>query len=800
MLSAAIRVIARSATIQLEEIAALSATSSNSNKGKGKAVDQPIETLTESSERCKAEYTGSTLTAHLAEFCEDRLSPLDRLIHQAPRSPPPPAPPTHPDRHIEAEQSRTKGISPSAPAPVKRYKPMIGNSYSKPPTTHPPNSVGSSLDELIRNSPRTPPPPAPSTHPDRHIEAELSRNKRKDASSSTSSITLIRSNIERQRVEKEKKINRPKPKSIGDKGGLSLDQLIRNSPHTLPPAAPSTHPDRKIEKESATKPGNLEPIPKSSPPPQEVRPDVMEAVKPNSETPKPLEDVKSDMVKDVNIILENSNPPKEQLATSPLLSEAATTADPIDTVDGIENLGADPTTIKSQIDEDDIPVVLRASKVPSSRLGRLFHYGSLAASLSIGAASESIRRTTGGTKNSGSVFMSDANIRRLVATLGRMRGAALKLGQFMSIQDNHMLPPEIEKVLQQVQAHANYMPDWQMEKVMREEFGSEWQSLFSSFDRTPIASASIGQVHRATLASDSTAVAVKIQFPGVASSIESDLNNLSLLLRSSALLPKGLYLQNTIAVMRRELQDECDYVKEASAGRRFEDFLKDDTYFDVPKVIEEATTGKILTTQWMDGKPLSRVKGLSQETRDRIGTNILRLCLMELFQFRFMQTDPNWANFLYTTTNSVGPNGEGIQLIDFGASREYTKEFMDGWYRLLKSCLEGDRVKMKEESLSLGYLTGEENDVMVEAHLDSMALVASPFSYPGKYPFAQQTITDSIRGLIPIMLKHRLTPPPQETYSLNRKLSGAFLMCAKLGANVDCTKLWEDVVGGYKEG
>lgn len=194
--------------------------------------------------------------------------------------------------------------------------------------------------------------------------------------------------------------------------------------------------------------------------------------------------------------------------------------------------------------------------------------------------------------------------------------------------DNHMLPPEIEQVLHQVQAHANYMPDWQMDKVLREELGADWEtSLFAQFERTPIASASIGQVHRATLKTTGQRVAVKIQFPGVASSIESDLSNLSLLLRTSALLPKGLYLQNTIAVMRRELEDECDYIREAAAGKKFAQLLAGDPFFVVPHVVDEATTGKVLTTEWMDGKPLSRVKNLSQETRDLASLLFLLLLL-----------------------------------------------------------------------------------------------------------------------------------------------------------------------------
>lgn len=98
----------------------------------------------------------------------------------------------------------------------------------------------------------------------------------------------------------------------------------------------------------------------------------------------------------------------------------------------------------------------------------------------------------------------------------------------------------------------------------------------------------------------------------------------------------------------------------------------------------------------------------------KLGENILRLCLLELFEFRFMQTDPNWANFLYDgQTHKLG-------LIDFGASREYTKEFMNGWYRLLMSAVKGDRATMKDESEKLGYLTGEENEV---SHPDHQAIV-----------------------------------------------------------------------------
>jgi aarF domain-containing kinase len=160
---------------------------------------------------------------------------------------------------------------------------------------------------------------------------------------------------------------------------------------------------------------------------------------------------------------------------------------------------------------------------------------------------------------------------------------------------------------------------------MKAELGENWADRFSEFERVPIASASIGQVHRAKAAVSGLPVAVKVQFPGIASSITSDLDNLSLLLKTSALLPRGLYLDNTLAVMRRELADECDYVKEAASGRRFREMLKDDPLFEVPQVIDELTSTKVLTTEFMSGRPLSEIKHLDQATRDKVGTILATL-------------------------------------------------------------------------------------------------------------------------------------------------------------------------------
>jgi len=182
---------------------------------------------------------------------------------------------------------------------------------------------------------------------------------------------------------------------------------------------------------------------------------------------------------------------------------------------------------------------------------------------------------------------------------------------------------------------------------MTKEFGPQWRDLFSTFDDVPIAAASIGQVHAGKM-KDGTDVAIKIQYPGIANSIDSDLNNLSLLLTASRLLPKGLYLDKTIAVARTELEWECDYVREAECIRKFGKLLEGDRDYRVPKVIDEASGKNVITMERMWGIPVGkRSSEFTQEVRDWIGTQVLRLCLRELKEFKYMQTDPNWTNFLY---------------------------------------------------------------------------------------------------------------------------------------------------------
>lgn len=433
---------------------------------------------------------------------------------------------------------------------------------------------------------------------------------------------------------------------------------------------------------------------------------------------------------------------------------------------------------------------LRESRVPSSRLGRIWNYSGLAAGMFAGAVSESFSRVTGG-GGQGSLMLSPANMERLVAKLSKMRGAALKIGQMLSFQDSKMLPTSIQEVLQRVQDRADYMPAWQRDRVLATNLGADWRDLFDDFEEKPIAAASIGQVHRATLKSNGAKVAVKIQFPGVADSINSDLDNLGILLAATKLLPKGLYLNKTIDNARTELGWECDYEREAQCAQRYRDLLaSENDVFLVPEIYQEASGKQVLTMEFMDGVGVTRIQSFTQAQRDWIGTQILRLCLREITEFHFMQTDPNWTNFLYNADR------DRLVLLDFGASREYPDRFINLYVRLLAAASRSDRENVKTLSEELGYLTGHESKAMLDAHIASILTLAEPFleSAPEVYDFRDQTITERVKEQIPVMIRERLAPPPEETYSLHRKLSGAFLLCARLGSRVRCRELFEKSV------
>uniref|UniRef100_A0A7S4J0P2 ABC1 atypical kinase-like domain-containing protein n=1 Tax=Odontella aurita TaxID=265563 RepID=A0A7S4J0P2_9STRA len=367
----------------------------------------------------------------------------------------------------------------------------------------------------------------------------------------------------------------------------------------------------------------------------------------------------------------------------------------------------------------------------------------------------------------------------------------------LSIKDSPMPPPPLVRALEQVRRGADAMPRHQLEQVMEEELGSGWRERLAHFDDAPFAAASIGQVHRAKLGdAPDGLVAMKVQYPGVADSIDSDLNNLTMLMNVTGMVPPGLFLEEVVRVGRMELKAECDYVREMDNQRRFKSLVENDEDLvrdrvTVPDVIEDLTTSRVITSEFVRGGTIDKVVKMEQEERNRIGRAILRLTIRELFEWRFMQTDPNWGNFLY----DVGDRS--THLIDFGAAREFDKGFVDGYLKIVWANAQRDEETLMDESHRMGFLTGEENDIMLEAHRLSGFTVGEPFASNEPYDFRRSNISARISKHSSAFLQHRLTPPPEEVYTLHRKLAGAYNLCIRLGAVFPCRDLLEEVMLDY---
>jgi predicted unusual protein kinase regulating ubiquinone biosynthesis (AarF/ABC1/UbiB family) len=424
--------------------------------------------------------------------------------------------------------------------------------------------------------------------------------------------------------------------------------------------------------------------------------------------------------------------------------------------------------------------------VPQTRVGRLASLALGVAELAIGGMAEGARRIASGKGEVASALLSAGNARRLAARLARLRGGAMKLGQMMSLQGSDLLPSEFAQALAILRAEAAPMPVEQLRRVLGREYGSGWQARFKSFDFEPIAAASIGQVHRARTV-DGRDLALKVQYPGVARSIKSDVDNLATLLHVLKLLPHDVDISAIAAEAARELGQEADYLAEAASLERYAQLVADEPRLVVPRAHRDLTTARILAMDYVVGEPLESVAapGVTQSTRDAIGTLLERLMFRELFEFRTMQTDPNFANYLWQ------PETGKVVLLDFGATLRFPAAFVRNYARITRAAIDGDRAAVARQAIAIGYATDADSPELLDATTGMIMLVCEPLRHVGRYDFAASDLPSRARTLgFDLGIKQGLlrTPPP-ETMFLHRKLVGSFLTLAHINARVDARAL-----------
>ena len=422
-----------------------------------------------------------------------------------------------------------------------------------------------------------------------------------------------------------------------------------------------------------------------------------------------------------------------------------------------------------------------ASAVPSRRLGRLARLGSLATGVAGGMLAEGARQLAQGKRpRMGELLLTPANARRVADQLAQLRGAAMKVGQLLSMDAGSLMPPELAEILARLREDARTMPMSQVVNVLESHWGKGWEQKFARFSFTPAAAASIGKVHRAC-AIDGRELAVKIQYPGVRRSIDSDVDNVATLLRVFGLLPKSLDLTPLLTEAKRQLHEEADYQHEARCLQRFRHLLDGAADFVLPEAIDALTTEDILVMSWVDGVAVESLDKAPQAVRDHIVSRLIGLLFRELFEFRLIQTDPNFANYRYASEH------DQLVLLDFGATRVYPLAIVEAYRRLMAGAVRGDRAAMTEAARAVGYFNEHIHDEQRDAVVDLFAQACEPLRHPGAYDFAGSDLPLRIRdaGLKLSMDRGFWHTPPADALFLHRKLGGLYLLAARLKARVD---------------
>lgn len=444
----------------------------------------------------------------------------------------------------------------------------------------------------------------------------------------------------------------------------------------------------------------------------------------------------------------------------------------------------------------------RRSRVPTSRLERFARIGMMAGEFALGGLAESAKRLVGRGAPElpgipGAALLTGEAARRLAERLSRLRGAAMKLGQLLSLQGDDLLPPEFAEALAILRASADTMPAAQVRRVLGREYGRGWEGRFAAFDFEPLAAASIGQVHAAT-AADGRELALKIQYPGVARSIESDVDNLASVLRMARILPVEVDVSGLVAEAKRQLRREADYLHEAECLRRYRALVADEPAVCVPAVHDDFTTRRVLAMDRLEGRPIEDLRGpdASQQERDELGTLLHRLVLRELFEFRFMQTDPNFANYLYQ--GSPDPGSRRLGLLDFGSASDLEARLVEGYRALFRAAVAKDRRALLAAALDLGFAREGDRPDRREGLLDLILLVCEPLRHRGVYDFGRSDLAARTRdaGFELAFGRGFLRPPPPETIFLHRKLAGTFFLCSRIRARVDAAALLRPYLAG----
>ena len=321
-----------------------------------------------------------------------------------------------------------------------------------------------------------------------------------------------------------------------------------------------------------------------------------------------------------------------------------------------------------------------------------------------------------------------ALVNQLVDQLGQMRGAAMKVGQMLSMIEFNGLEQEQQDQLQsKLAALRDDVPPVafsELEKLMRQEFGGPLRSVFSDFEERAFAAASIGQVHRATTV-EGDDVVVKIQYPGIAEAVETDLRNAMMLLPLVKRLAPGLDAKALATEMRERIGEELDYELEAQNQRRIERLMRGHPFIRIPRVHSALCTRRVLVSEYVAGEGFEAVRRIEEAQRDRYGEIVFRFFFGLLYRDRIALGDPHPGNYLLCSDGRVC-------FLDFGLLRDVDAARVAGERGIALAVRDDDAAALKAALITAGYLPEAKADsVDAEFALGLMRFAIKWYAVPG---------------------------------------------------------------------
>jgi predicted unusual protein kinase regulating ubiquinone biosynthesis (AarF/ABC1/UbiB family) len=402
-----------------------------------------------------------------------------------------------------------------------------------------------------------------------------------------------------------------------------------------------------------------------------------------------------------------------------------------------------------------------------------------------------------------------AQVEAVIRELGQLKGTAMKVGQTLSMYGEHLLPKEVNDVLKTLQQNSQALAWPAIKAIIEKELGAE-RFAELEIEETALASASIGQVHRARVKATGEVLALKVQYPGVDRAVETDLKLLKFILNVSDLVPRGPRFDQIFEEIREMFYQEIDYRNEFKFGEQFRELLKGDPRYIVPKAHARYSTSKLFASEFVEGvrADSAQAQALPVERRNRLGMAFFDVYLKELFDVRLMQTDPHLGNYLIQIAED---GNDKLVLLDFGAMRVVPADFLRTYAMLVEGGLKRDGHTIEKGGRRLNLLLPEDPMTLVEDYVQLCLMLTEPFSLPewnvapptllaadGSYDWGASDLPKRCAVVMKkVATNYKLRAPPRELIFLDRKLGGVFIFMSVLKCQLNARPTLERALAGY---